>query len=73
MVALLGRGLELAGMGVTLTCDAPDDLLTMSVSFAAFHALLAGALAAVLVALAAFLLYRLVANPRNGPTANGSR
>jgi len=66
MIALLGRGLGLAGIGVTLTCDTPDDLLTVSVSFAAFHAFLAGALAAVLVTLAAFLLYRLVANPRDG-------
>jgi len=73
MVALLGRGLELAGMGVTLTRDTPDDLLTVSVSFAAFHAFLAGALAAVLVMLAVFLLYCLVANSPNGLTINGSK
>lgn len=74
MVALLDRGFdEFAGIAVTFTCDAADDLLTVSVSFAAFHAFLAGTLAAVLVGLAAFLLYRLVANPRNGLTANGSR
>jgi cytochrome bd-type quinol oxidase subunit 1 len=66
MVALLGRGVQLAGMGVTLNPDPSEEVLTVSANCIALHAFLAGALAACLVILAVFLIYRLASNPRKG-------
>ncbi|MCE5310230.1 MAG: hypothetical protein LLG20_21555 [Acidobacteriales bacterium] len=66
MVALLGRGLQLAGMGVTLSPDPPEEVLTVSASCTALHAFLAGALTACLVILAVVLIYGIAANPRTG-------
>jgi|GEM_PF-5008436 len=66
MVALLGRGLKLAGMGVTLSPDPPEEVLTVSANCTALHAFLAGALTACLVILAVVLVYGIAANPRKG-------